>query len=491
MRNTALYKNYSNKLDSFKYNKFYVRNETCDGNRKIFKYIDTNYEADIVYTHQNCSCNEQIAYAYRHMLEYDFIKDGIYFTADMSTIRSVIKDIPVHIPDIKTYDDIINGYTGAMKRKYKRAMYNLVEFGLQRQDFLIKSFIKDDKYHYNYPTIKNKPPRAIQYQSPEMTLVKATYIVDIEHKFYQQLDVHGLRTFVKGLNQMEIGQLVYDGYCALKNPVIIENDYVAFDSHLSVSWLQLYHEYILSHYHGHNKHYLKGLFKYDYKHLGYTTRGNKFKIRGTLASGMIDTSFKGNFVNYIIISTILKDFPKESWKFICNGDDSVLFVESEIYPRINFNFLQFGMEAKTVVRDNIFDVEFCQCHLVKTPLGFIMARDEHRSLSRLGVSFKNFSHKNAMAYLRGLVMCEMSTNYQVPDYYKLLYRLYNMIGKGHILFTDSFTAKKYEINKQQCYDKPFDYDTSTKYDYVRFKLPNQQYEDLKQDVVVGELHSTN
>lgn len=290
------------------------------------------------------------------------------------------------------------------------------------------------------------------------------------------------------MNQREIGQLLINSSDLFKDPIYIENDYSAFDSHVCVDWLKLYHHFVLKHYSGNDKRYLKYLLKFDYNHFGYTTRNNIFKIRGTLTSGMIDTSMKGNFINYTIISILLQNIPPFAYKFICNGDDSVLIMSKKYYDPKLFQFEQFGMEAKMIVKTNIFDVDFCQSKLINTPLGFTMFRDPERIFTRLGIAFKNFSPKKAKVYLRSLLLCEMAVNYQVPKVYKTLYNMYKKLGRGNTMILSTYLQEVYESNRPDVFMKPFDNDIPNEFDDIDFlHQPSQSIEDHKQDVLLYEL----
>lgn len=434
-----------------------------------------------VFTHSNCICNEFVAFYFRHMVhDPECTEDGISFSYPLNNIYNVINThmIPhMEILEVFTpYDVIIKKYSGRFRAKYLRAKHLLCTEGIQARDFTVKCFLKDDKYHLPYDsnitndssvisdqvsTYKVKAPRAIQYQSAKATLFKAQFIVPLEKQFYSIEDIHGLKIFTKGLNHHEVAQLIVDGSFAVKDAVFIENDFSSFDAHVVVNWLRIFRKFVKRcvpiKYHK----IVEWAMHYDDRVRGWTTRGVSYTILGTLTSGSIDTSFKGNFINYVIVLTILTvilKVPETDFKFVCNGDDSVLILAHHWLDRyLKVDFKQFSMNAKVLVKYSKYDVDFCQSQLVRTSLGFCMMRNPLRIFTRLGWMVQKRSNQYYLSYLKTVIMGEMALNYMVPVLYPLLQKMLHTLSNVKVLMStgSSYVDEMYFENKYWAMDEVY------------------------------------
>lgn len=441
----------------------------CEGNRCTYHVIRGN-NYPVVFTHQSCMCNEQIAFLHRHMTNKIPMSDGKTIPIGKSLLSKYIQSIFPKFSTVNlTYDQFISRYSGRFRRKYENAKISLVQYGIQPKHFINRCFLKDDKYHMKPDEdFSIKAPRAIQYQSGEATMYKGVRIVPLEEEFYKQTDIHGLKIFTKGLDQISIADLIIKSSAIIPKPVYIENDYSAFDSHVCVEWLQLFREYICSNFEGKDKRALKWAMSFDDNVLGYTSRGIKYRITGTLTSGSIDTSFKGNFINYVVVTHALKTLgvPLNMYKFIVNGDDSVLILSSlylEKFMSIDFN--QYHLSAKPVVKYDMFDVEFCQAKLVVTPLGFTMLRNPLRMFQRIGWMVENRKISFRLAYIKTVLMGEMALNYMVPVIYPLLRAMYKTIpSRINTVSISTYVDEVYRSSKFWKLDTPYIH--SSRYDYA-------------------------
>lgn len=457
--------------------------------RYTYHVVRGNYNLPIVFTHSNCMCNELVAFRARHAVwDPACTSDGITFKRSRNALRKIIcnniQSNIIAIEEFMTYDEVIAKYAGRFRRKYERAKYLLLNEGINYKDFNIKCFIKDDKYHLPfdgnfgmnlvddfYCDFKVKAPRAIQYQSPKATLFKAQFIIPLEKQFYNMVDVHGLKIFTKGLNQFDIAQLLVKGSMSVNNPVYIENDYSSFDAHVVVHWLQLFRKFIMDNVPSNYRDIVGWAMRFDDIVRGWTSRGICYTVMGTLTSGSIDTSFKGNFINFVIVTDIMTrlSIPKESYKFICNGDDSVLILDASYLDKyLAVDFKDYAMDAKVIVKKSIFDVEFCQCTLIRTPNGMIMARNPMRLLTRLGWMTTKRSYKYHLSYLKTVIMGEMAVNYMVPIVYPMLRKMLHMLRGVKLVKTtgNSYLDEMYFNNSCWKLDNPYPKDHTYDYQFL-------------------------
>ena len=270
----------------------------------------------MVFTHQNCVCNERLAFKYRHQttgtmrtnnIDYSFV--NLHPIIHRKVIENMNHIMDHYQPQLESFHNIIMSYHGRLRNKYIHARHILYTEGIQPKHYVNKCFIKDDKYHlkvFNSDQSVPKAPRAIQYQSGAATLYKAQFIIPIEKHFYSYLDHHGLRVFTKGMNNHDVAQLMVDSINSINDPVAIENDFSSFDASVCVNLLKLFHKFVIKHVPSNYRKRVKKALRYDLKVIGYTSKGDHYTTIGTITSGSIDTSFKGNFVNYYATVCILE-----------------------------------------------------------------------------------------------------------------------------------------------------------------------------------------
>lgn len=398
-----------------KWGDFNVKFINCRPNRYTY-HVTRGCNLPVVVTYQNCECNEYMAYRYRHQVTGSGRIDNVEFEwGDPSLgaykyLTAVVAQMGLHmadyVPSVMRYTKFVNKHSGRIRARYVTAKRKLKMYGIQPRNFVNKSFVKDDKYHLKVDSndfADPSMPRAIQYQSPEATLFKAQYIVPIENYFYKMLDVHGLRVFTKGLNQYEIGQLFFDSNEVFASAVYVENDFSSFDATVSVDLLKIYHKFVLSFIPKEYRRLMAWAFRFDLRPRGYTSSGRPFRTVGTITSGSIDTSFKGNFINYLATISILKycGIDDYSFKFICNGDDSVLFLDKTVLCKADFSlFSKFGLIAKSIVKDDINQVEFCRAKPLRFGNTAVMVRDPVRCLTRLGWMVRNIGKRANLDYVK-------------------------------------------------------------------------------------------
>lgn len=418
-------------------------------------------------------CNEAIAFQYRHQTNGTKRIQNMTYAFNKHIVKVTIDELLGKMSSFvfikKPYDFYVAMFHGRLRSKYERAKANLMDVGILRKHFLQNCFLKDDKYSLKEFLLKwedyiPKPPRAIQYQSGEGTLFKMQYTKPVEEAMYDILDDHGLKVFSKGLTGTELGQLLVDSSNCIDDPVFIENDFTAFDASVCVELLQTYHRFVLSFMPKGSRANLRWAFKFDNKPTGYTSRGVKYSTIGTITSGSCDTSFKGNFINYIATISILKAccIPSRAYKFICNGDDSVLVLSKAYLANFDSDmFSEFGLNAKTIIKYDLADVDYCQSRVITGPLGPVMVRDPDRIFRRFGWLVRDFGRNGNQNYLKTVLMGEMALNYMVPVLYPLLRECYKICdGKINLGLLDSYRADKYASNSYWKMDIPYDYDDS-------------------------------
>lgn len=308
--------------------------------------------------------------------------------------------------------DIVNGYEGGKKQRYIKALAYLSKFGLLEKHARVQMFIKPDRFPED--DVKVKPPRAIQFRSPEFNLMMAHYLKRFEEETYKNLRLGKSRTrnIMKGLNPRKRAELVLTKVRKFRKPVYVCLDHSRFDSCIQDIHLKETH-----------KCYAKSVgksvmsvVKYQLKNKGYTRGGIKYRAAGTRMSGDFDTGLGNCLVN---VASILSVIGKVDADFFLDGDDAVIIVEQEDLNKLKIkNFAHFGLITKLNVQHKLERVEFCQSRIIYNN-GPIFSRNPIRALSHSMITRKYYSTKTVCEYLKGVGDCEESVSFGVPILHKL------------------------------------------------------------------------
>lgn len=273
-------------------------------------------------------------------------------------------------------------------------------------------FVKPDRFPED--TVKTKPPRAIQFRTPEFNLMMAHYLKRFEEETYNNLKLgrSHTRNIMKGLNPRKRAQLVMKKVRAFREPVFVCLDHSRFDSCIQPIHLKETH-----------KIYAKSVGKsvrkvvnHQLENKGYTRHGIRYKAIGTRMSGDFDTGLGNCLVNTASILSVIGDLNAD---FFLDGDDAVIILEK---PDLNLlkinNFAHFGLITKINIQTELQRVEFCQSRIIFNN-GPIFSRNPIRALSHSMISRKQYTPKSSCEYLRGVGECEESVSYGIPILHKL------------------------------------------------------------------------
>jgi len=112
-----------------------------------------------------------------------------------------------------------------------------------------------------------------------------------------------------------------------------------------------------------------------------------YDVEGTLSDGDMDTSLVGNVLSVAMLWTWVRHVGITKWRFIVNGDDAGVFIESRDYTRFVtgmkawFHDLGFRTKVEPPVYE-IEHIEFCQSHPIFDGNKYIMVRRYPSALSK-------------------------------------------------------------------------------------------------------------
>lgn len=352
--------------------------------------------------HNNCVCNEFRALTERHLIDKGARPEEGVLVEALEMMRPWLKDKLVPLG----YMEVVNGYRGAKKRRYYSAYLWLRDKGYTKKHDRIRMFVKKERF--SDADVKVKPPRAIQYRTPEFTLRAMRYVRKFEDHYYKELVMgvaSGTRVVAKGLNWEERAQLVVEKASYFRTPKFVLIDYSAFDSTQTESHLRAVHK-MYSWVFGKG---VKRLFKAQLFNKCRTQHGIKYEVRGTGMSGDPDTALKNTLLNVMCLQWLVKQAGVVKYDMLVDGDDSILILEESIDVTA---VERFGFIPKVEVVDNIHKVEFCQSRIIFRPKP-LFVRNPRKVLAACCICLRDFKGR-WRDWLASVGQCERAVNAGVP-----------------------------------------------------------------------------
>lgn len=306
-----------------------------------------------------------------------------------------------------TFGEIIAGYTGNKKKRYERAREYLCEHGLQEKHARIQMFVKNERFPLK--DIKVKPPRAIQYRTPEYNLVFMKYTKPFEDHYYPRLHygaVSKTRVIAKGMNNQERAEVFMEKCSYFARPVFYCMDYSAFDSTIMKTHLLSTHRKYIRVF---GKR-VKRIARMQIKNKGVTRCGIKYEVQGTRMSGDADTGLGNCIVNLDAIYAVLKLSGIQKYDMLIDGDDAVIIVEQGEELDVS-HYAKMGLVVKAKRTDDIHQVDFCQSRLVFRPEP-LWVRNPKRAMSNTAMCKRHYP--DFSQWLASCGECELAVNYGVP-----------------------------------------------------------------------------
>lgn len=386
-----------------------------------------------VRVHNSCLCNELVSLRNRHLVDRTLPEyDKKYM---LSKFKEVSKDWAVNCQRI-SYREVVNCYKGAKKRMYTFASMEVAKHGVRHNDHVVRMFIKPDKYDDD---ITGKLPRAIQYRHARYNLVSASYLKPFEELFYKLESANGYRIVTKGLNPVQVADLLINKAACFKYPVFVSCDHSKFDSTINVDHLKFEHGVYNRSYRDTSLrlHLRKQLFN-----KGFSRNGIRYSVPGTRMSGDYNTGLGNCMINRAVLESLLIGVRHE---IMLDGDDSVIILEHKDLNKINFrHFAKCGFTTEVSVSHDIQDVIYCKRKLcMSTPP--IMVRNPVRALSNLAVTTYNYGALGFKRWALGALECERLSNPGIP-----IFR--NLPSTNQRVIKDADYQRKMEVvsDKVQC-----------------------------------------
>jgi len=309
----------------------------------------------------NCLCNEVAGLELR-ALHHERI--------DRSLIKKFRKYILYYYHYFKsqsigspcTYEEIIKRYTCSKRKRYEKAYRDLLDEGLDYYyDAKVNTFVKVAKFNIDskWDTKQNKLCRTVNTRSYKFTLELLRYIHPIE-EVLMNYTYNGYPCIAKGKSMKQRAIDIHNIFYSFADPIVISLDLTGFDMHITKQMLR--EEFKLYNHLYEGDLNIRRLTSAMLVNHIQTEHGIKRKIIGQRMSGDATTSC-GNVIQMTCILQVAME--GYDYKFYDDGDDCLLFIESNIFSDVKQSLLStysaFGHELKIEnIAHEYSDIVFCQ-----------------------------------------------------------------------------------------------------------------------------------
>jgi hypothetical protein len=238
---------------------------------------------------------------------------------------------------------------------------------------------------YEESKLAEKEDRGIQFRSPVYNAALARHLHHVERAIYDHItNVDGTPVIAKGYSPLERG-LILDAMAErFTNPRFMCIDHSRFDAHVNEHLLDEEHKTYLR-LRAFNKE-LKRLLRWQRKTMGFSHGGIVYRAAAKRMSGDLNTALGNSLLNYAMLKAYLEYYGIDG-SILLDGDDAVIVFEAlpdgKELPSLAEFCENFGMKTECHTVDDIRLAEFCQCRVVYTREGPVMARNPRKVLDVL------------------------------------------------------------------------------------------------------------
>lgn len=374
------------------------RPDGCDvKKRKMIRRLYLPFTTPTTAYH-SCVCNELVALLNRHLVVSPLNNEDVIKRA-FKRFRDIY---PPKLLDTWDFTRVLFNKKGCKKKIYKQALDNYTKRGILSKDKEIKMFVKYERMPMRDPL---KAPRAIQARGVVFNLYLQQYILPYSKHLTRSMDP-SKRFVTKGMDQYQLADFITRCWYSFSLPVAKLLDHDRFDSRTNRFWLKEMHAYIQEHFSDDITDLLCTLESAKCT----TFHGIRYRATDCVFSGDVTTSDGNSTIN----KALLVDY---TWGIntidIDNGDDSVIFLDYHDLDELNSRDLTcYQYKTKHTTVYNLEDIEYCQCHPVKTINGWLMVRDPIRVISRATTCIDPTA--DLSIWFASVGECEFSCNRGVP-----------------------------------------------------------------------------
>lgn len=371
-------------------------------------------KADWFY-HSPCVCNHLNALVHRVGTCVPRPSDGCIARLEQLAIE-LSSLVGKHSP--APLEAVIEGFSGARRRRYEKALRDYKRWGLKRSDADVKMFVKLEGIKFSQGKI-NPACRAIQFRAYVYTLVWASYLKPAEHALYK---CPGGGSFPEGpviaknMNPWQRADAIQTKAGKLPGCKIILLDVTRFDAHVTRRFQEVEGRFWKRTINGGKeladiirwKRGIKGTFRVGDRTFRYRNQDGR-------CSGDADTAAS----NCLLMCLQLAAFgqrlrerdPDSQFDFLVDGDDSVFFYKGLDFDEefVKNYFVECGLTMK--IEDVVVDfreANFCQGKPCRINGNWLNVRDPFKILSKTTINPKFADAKLRPKLLKTIAVGELS-----------------------------------------------------------------------------------
>lgn len=286
-----------------------------------------------------------------------------------SSMEQLRKFLPRTVPLSRA--EFVDTFRGRKRKIYESAAADLLRKGFSVVDAHVKVFVKYEKTDF---TRKTDPvPRVISPRSPRYNVELGRFLRPLEERIFRSLaKLFGHPTVIKGMNAAQSGRVLFQKWCAFRDPVAVGLDASRFDQHVSTDSLEVEDDvYLWCFPFSRHRRRLRWLLRMQLQNVctGYTADGKlKYQTEGGRMSGDMNTSL-GNCILMCLMIHAYAAHVGVRIRLANNGDDCVVFMErgdlKKFMEGLDEWFTAMGFTMAVEPPCYTFEeVEFCQTHPV-------------------------------------------------------------------------------------------------------------------------------
>lgn len=311
----------------------------------------------------------------------------------LMALAGELGDLVGYTPPMSRWE-VVRTFKGKRRKRYERALASLKRKPIDlKSDSRVSSFVKVEPIKYDVNKVR-PGNRMIQFFPYRYMLELSCYLKPAEHTLVATIGGGNFpdhRFIAKGLNQRDRALLVTEVYNSYNMCTVLELDASRFDAHVTEDlldmefsvWAKIADTRALELLK--RQKVLRGRFSVG-------EAGGEYTCRGGRASGTPNTGSGNSIIMSVLLASFcahLRDLGVPRATFICDGDDSLVFVEGALPPHLDIPayFVDSGMTMKVDnITTTLSEIGFCQSKLVLLESGPMFIRDPKRVISRFLVS---------------------------------------------------------------------------------------------------------
>lgn len=290
-----------------------------------------------------------------------------------------------------------------------------------------------------------KWPRNISPRHPHFNFLWAQFTKPMESYFYKHLSATGplARWCVqresgvqnpwigKSMNKIQRGDAVGYKYRLFRqrwgvDPLVLSTDCTGFDSHVTQGVIKVENRFYQNCFVKHRS-FLRELTK-CFEVNNFNTNGVRGKVRGSRMSGDMHTGLGNTVVILGMLVTSFRMMEITRYDLLSDGDDCLVFVHPDdlaiVLKSLPEHFLAFGQELRVEkVARNIFEVEWCQCKLVRVDVDgeehYMFVQDPHKTFATMGSHIHCRTNEGAFKYFADVLFAYSVMYSSIPLFRKL------------------------------------------------------------------------